>query len=104
MSMRTSTSTEASSSKTGPSERSSSSVIAVADPNLQLSSSLAVCDLLRSLFGHLNKAQGLRSGVGTGLVGSAVRWVIENEPPNSRFGRKEDEEWVFLSSKDCDLR
>ncbi|KAL7004502.1 hypothetical protein EMMF5_005983 [Cystobasidiomycetes sp. EMM_F5] len=42
---------------------------------------------------------------GTGLVGSALRYVVENEPVASRFGKQaEDEEWVFLSSKDGDLR
>ncbi|RXK34971.1 hypothetical protein M231_07785 [Tremella mesenterica] len=42
--------------------------------------------------------------IGTGLVGSAIRWVIENEPVGTRFGKKEGEKWVFLSSGDCDLR
>lgn len=34
---------------------------------------------------------------GTGLVGSAIRKVVEDE------GRA-DEKWVYLSSRDCDLR
>lgn len=33
---------------------------------------------------------------GTGLVGSAIRKVIENES-------RADEKWIFLSSKDGDL-
>ena len=37
-------------------------------------------------------------------MGSAIQYVIAHEPVGSVFGRKEDEEWVFLSSKDCDLR
>jgi len=41
---------------------------------------------------------------GTGLVGSALRHTIETEPVGSRFGRLEGEEWVFLSSKDGDLK
>jgi len=42
---------------------------------------------------------------GTGLVGEALRWVVENEPVGSRFGKRtEDEKWIFLSSKDGDLR
>ncbi|WWC66937.1 uncharacterized protein I206_100844 [Kwoniella pini CBS 10737] len=41
---------------------------------------------------------------GTGLVGSALRYVIENEPVGSPYGRQDHEEWVFLSSKECDLR
>ncbi|EIM24304.1 NAD(P)-binding protein [Wallemia mellicola CBS 633.66] len=41
---------------------------------------------------------------GTGLVGKALEWVIQNESVDSRFGRKEGEEWVFLSSSDGDLR
>jgi hypothetical protein len=41
---------------------------------------------------------------GTGLVGSAIQHVIDTEPLGSRFGRRENETWVFLSSKDADLR
>lgn len=42
---------------------------------------------------------------GTGLVGRALQWVIENEPIGSRYGkRNEAETWIFLSSKDGDLR
>lgn len=35
---------------------------------------------------------------GTGLVGSAIRYVVENE------GKNENESFIFMSSKDCDLR
>jgi hypothetical protein len=41
---------------------------------------------------------------GTGLIGFAIRHVIESEPVGSRFGRREREEWVFVGSKDADLR
>ena len=42
---------------------------------------------------------------GTGLVGRALQWVVENEPVGSRYGKqKEDEQWIFLSSKDGDLK
>ncbi|ORY25167.1 GDP-L-fucose synthetase [Naematelia encephala] len=41
---------------------------------------------------------------GTGLVGSAIRELIEAVPEGSRFGRLRDEEWVFTSSKEYDLR
>ena len=42
---------------------------------------------------------------GTGLVGRALQWVIENEPVGSRYGKQRaDEEWIFLSSKDGDLK
>ncbi|KAH8917051.1 GDP-L-fucose synthase [Atractiella rhizophila] len=42
---------------------------------------------------------------GTGLVGQGIKWVIENEPVGSRFGKKtEDEKWIFLSSREGDLR
>jgi hypothetical protein len=34
---------------------------------------------------------------GSGLVGSAIQWVIHN-------GVASDEDWVFLSSADADLR
>ena len=35
---------------------------------------------------------------GTGLVGRAIRKIVETEE------KRDDEKWVFLSSKDCDLR
>jgi GDP-L-fucose synthase len=40
---------------------------------------------------------------GSGLVGQAVQFTInsEKEPP---FGKSESEEWIFLTSKDGDLR
>lgn len=42
---------------------------------------------------------------GTGLVGEGIRWVVENEKIGSRFGKKTaNEKWIFLSSKDGDLR
>jgi GDP-L-fucose synthase len=40
---------------------------------------------------------------GSGLVGEAIKWVIENET-SERFGKKDNEKWIFLSSKDGDLR
>lgn len=41
---------------------------------------------------------------GTGLVGSAIKWVIENEPEGSRFGKRPGETWIFASSSEGDLR
>jgi len=41
---------------------------------------------------------------GTGLVGKALQHVIDTEPVGSRFGKLEGEEWIFLGSKDGDLR
>jgi GDP-L-fucose synthase len=41
---------------------------------------------------------------GTGLVGKAIENVINSEPPNSRFGKRPNETWVFASSKEGDLR
>ncbi|KZS87984.1 NAD(P)-binding protein [Sistotremastrum niveocremeum HHB9708] len=41
---------------------------------------------------------------GTGLVGKAIEYVINNEPEGSRFGRKPGEKWIFASSKEGDLR
>lgn len=42
---------------------------------------------------------------GTGLVGSAIDYTINHEAVGSRFGKfGEDDQWVFLSSKDGDLR
>jgi len=40
---------------------------------------------------------------GTGLVGDAVRYILENSP-EACYQKKPNEKWVFLSSKDCDLR
>lgn len=39
---------------------------------------------------------------GTGLVGSAIQWAIHNI--SGTFGKEQNENWVFLSSKDADLR
>ncbi|KAJ3339288.1 GDP-L-fucose synthase [Gonapodya sp. JEL0774] len=39
---------------------------------------------------------------GSGLVGEALRWVIENDT-DKRFRKRDGEEWLFLSSKDGDL-
>ncbi|KAG6875685.1 hypothetical protein C0992_002837 [Termitomyces sp. T32_za158] len=41
---------------------------------------------------------------GTGLVGKAIKHVVETEPVGSRFGKKEGETWIFASTKDGDLR
>lgn len=41
---------------------------------------------------------------GTGLVGYAIQHVINSEPVGSRFGRRPGETWVFIGSKDADLR
>nr|XP_018266570.1 uncharacterized protein I303_00545 [Kwoniella dejecticola CBS 10117]OBR88728.1 hypothetical protein I303_00545 [Kwoniella dejecticola CBS 10117] len=41
---------------------------------------------------------------GSGLVGSALKYVIEHEPLGSPYGKRQDEEWIFLSSNECDLR
>jgi GDP-L-fucose synthase len=37
---------------------------------------------------------------GTGLVGSAIQHVVENEPDRD----KRNEQYFFISSKECDLR
>ncbi|OCF40105.1 hypothetical protein I317_06118 [Kwoniella heveanensis CBS 569] len=41
---------------------------------------------------------------GSGLVGSALRYLIETQSTGSPFGRRNNERWVFLSSDECDLR
>ncbi|KAF8575033.1 epimerase-domain-containing protein [Ramaria rubella] len=41
---------------------------------------------------------------GTGLVGQGIRYVIENEPEGSRFGKQPGETWIFAKSSDGDLR
>jgi GDP-L-fucose synthase len=40
---------------------------------------------------------------GSGMVGHAIKWVIENDM-DPRFGNRENEEWIFLGSKDGDLK
>ena len=37
---------------------------------------------------------------GTGLVGSAIKFVVENESDRAQ----RNEEYFFISSKECDLR
>ncbi|KAF9353642.1 GDP-L-fucose synthase [Mortierella sp. NVP85] len=39
---------------------------------------------------------------GSGLVGKAIQWVIDNVR-DPRYGKREGEEWVFLTSKDGNL-
>lgn len=39
---------------------------------------------------------------GTGLVGSAIQWAVHSV--SGPFGKEQNENWVFLSSKDADLR
>jgi GDP-L-fucose synthase len=41
---------------------------------------------------------------GTGLVGQAIKYVIETEPEGSRFGKKPGETWIFAASREGDLR
>ncbi|EKM56735.1 uncharacterized protein PHACADRAFT_254031 [Phanerochaete carnosa HHB-10118-sp] len=41
---------------------------------------------------------------GTGLVGRGIKWVIENEPEGSRFGKRPGETWIFASSSEADLK
>ncbi|PFH51138.1 hypothetical protein AMATHDRAFT_75116 [Amanita thiersii Skay4041] len=41
---------------------------------------------------------------GRGLVGKAIEHIINTEPVGSRFGKKSNETWVFVSSSDADLR
>ena len=38
---------------------------------------------------------------GSGLVGEAVKFVIENDM--EKFGNQRNEEWIFLRSKDGNL-
>lgn len=40
---------------------------------------------------------------GTGLVGRAIQWVIENDS-DERFKKADNEKWIFLSSKDANLK
>ncbi|KAI3656694.1 hypothetical protein MP638_005872 [Amoeboaphelidium occidentale] len=40
---------------------------------------------------------------GSGLVGKAIEWVTENDK-NPKFAKRPNETWIFLTSKDGDLR
>jgi len=40
-----------------------------------------------------------------GLVGKAIEWTVEHEAVGSQFGKfADDDQWIYLSSKDGDLR
>ncbi|KAB5589652.1 GDP-L-fucose synthetase [Ceratobasidium theobromae] len=41
---------------------------------------------------------------GSGLVGAAIKYVIDNEPEGSRFGKRPGEKWIFASSSEGDLK
>lgn len=41
---------------------------------------------------------------GSGLVGKAIEHVINAEPEGSRFGKRPGETWIFVSSRDGDLK
>jgi GDP-L-fucose synthase len=41
---------------------------------------------------------------GTGLVGKAIKHIIDTEPEGSRFGKRDGETWIFASSSEADLR
>jgi GDP-L-fucose synthase len=41
---------------------------------------------------------------GHGLVGKAIQHVLATEAPNSRYGRRDGETWIFARSGDGDLR
>lgn len=51
----------------------------------------------------MSKAVILVTG-GTGLVGRGIQHIIESEPANSRFGKRDGETWIFASSSEGDLR
>lgn len=41
---------------------------------------------------------------GSGLVGKAIKHVVETEPEGSPFAKRAGEEWIFASSSEADLR
>ncbi|GAA6012770.1 hypothetical protein JCM10207_005354 [Rhodosporidiobolus poonsookiae] len=42
---------------------------------------------------------------GSGLVGQGIKYTVDNEAVGSRFGKfAEDDQWIYLTSKDGDLR
>lgn len=50
-----------------------------------------------------NKRKTILVTGGSGLVGQAIKYVVENDK-DELFGKQDEENWVFLSSKDGDLR
>ncbi|KAF8909220.1 epimerase-domain-containing protein [Mucidula mucida] len=41
---------------------------------------------------------------GSGLVGQGIKHIIETEPAGSRFGKRDNETWIFAASSEGDLR
>ncbi|KAJ7253022.1 hypothetical protein B0H12DRAFT_1117094 [Mycena haematopus] len=41
---------------------------------------------------------------GTGLLGKALEHIIETEPVGSKYGKRPNETWIFVSSAEGDLR
>ncbi|TFK32101.1 hypothetical protein BDQ12DRAFT_617688 [Crucibulum laeve] len=41
---------------------------------------------------------------GTGLVGQAIKHIIDTEPEGSRFGKQPGEKWIFAGSAEGDLK
>jgi len=41
---------------------------------------------------------------GTGLVGSAIKYIIDTEPEGSKFGKRAGETWIFANSREADLK
>jgi GDP-L-fucose synthase len=41
---------------------------------------------------------------GSGLVGKAIEAVLNDPATEQRFARRPQEKWIFLTSKDGDLR
>ena len=50
-----------------------------------------------------NKPKRILVTGGSGLVGKAIQHVLKTEK-SDKFGSRPDEEWIFLASKDGDLR
>lgn len=41
---------------------------------------------------------------GGGLVGQAIKYIIDTEPEGSKFGKRSGETWIFSTSGEGDLR
>ena len=41
---------------------------------------------------------------GTGLIGKAIEYTIQNEPEGSRFGKRPGETWIFAGVGEGDLK
>jgi hypothetical protein len=74
------------------------------DPRGRSRSPPIIPQLSDSLFTIMASGDVILVTGGTGLVGKAIEHVINSEPEGSRFGKKPGETWIFVGSRDGDLK